>query len=148
MLDIFDILNTEKSRINFIKGLIYISKAEEIAIGSNAVEEEELTALNSAMNTLQIPENERTKLENLISSNEIKIDIEFENSTQSRLLIREALQICYIEGCYGDEEKDMIYKFGKKLGINSNQIEKIEKWVLEGIKWSEFGEKLVIGEVK
>ncbi len=79
MLDIFGILNTEKSRTSFIEGLIYVSKAEEIAVGGNTVEPEELSALYGAMDTLKIPLSERRRLEELIFSNKKEINIKNDN---------------------------------------------------------------------
>lgn len=131
MINMFDILTTEKSRINFIKGLVYISKAEEISEGSNGVNIEEMEALKSAMQTLSISEKEKAKLEKLIYSKEINLDIEFDNERQSLFFIREAIQVCYAEGCYSKAEKDMIYKMGQMIGISNDKIKEIEDWAVK-----------------
>jgi hypothetical protein len=147
MINILDILNTEKARINFIKGLIYISKAKEMREGLTGVETEELIFFRNAMISLQIDEKTQKELEEIINYTDITIDIAFDNKKQSLFFLREGIQICYVDGVYYDAEKDMIKEMADKLGIGMDIIEKIEKWVLEGIEWTKQGEKFLEMEV-
>lgn len=143
MINIMDVLYTEKSRINFIKGLVFLSKAQEISEGLTGIDPEEMLFLENAMNGLQIPQHEREKIIEIISAEKFDIEIEFDNPTQALFFIREGVQICYVDGSYDLPEKEMIYKMGEMLGVNKNKIEEIENWVLEGIKWTEKGNKLI-----
>lgn len=131
MINMLDILSTEKSRVNFIKGLVYISKSEETTQGKNGINSEEMDALKSAMQTLKISQEERVELEKLIYSKEINLDIEFDNMRQSLFFMREAIQVCYAEGCYCEAEKNMIHKMGQMLGISTDKIKEMEDWALE-----------------
>jgi hypothetical protein len=132
MINMLDILSTEKSRVNFIKGLVYISKSEETTQGKNGINPEEMEALKSAMQTLKIPQEEKVNIEKLINSKDIKLDIEFDNMRQSLFFMREAIQVCYAEGCYCQAEKNMIHEMGQILGISEDKIKEIEDWALEG----------------
>ena len=143
MINVFDILTTEKSRVNFMKGLVYLSRAEEICEGTIGITPEEMAALDSAMVTLNIPEDERANIEKLINSSEINLDIELDNMKQALFFIREGVQICYVEGRYCQAEKDMIYKMGQVLGVSNEKIKQIEDWAFEGIQWSKRGETLI-----
>ena len=131
MINMFDILTTEKSRINFVKGLVYISKADEISKGTSGINAEEMEALKSVMKTLSISEEEKFKIVKLINSNKIDLKIEFDNDRQSLFFLREAIQVCYVEACYSQAEKNMIYKMGKMIGISKDKIEEIEDWAIK-----------------
>lgn len=131
MINLFDILTTEKSRVNFMKGLVYISKSEEISEGTNGINPEEMEALKTAMKTLSISEEEKANIEKLINSKEINLDIEFDNERQALFFMRQAIQVCYAEGCYSQAEKNMIYKMGQMIGVSNDKIKEIEDWALK-----------------
>ena len=143
MADIMEILNSDESRMHFIKGLINLSKAQEIRAGKNTISDEELSMLRNAMIALNIPEDSQKALESSIYSNENIIDIEFESKKQALFFLREGLQICYVEGQYYVEEKEMMGEMAKKLGVSEEKLEQLEKWVLEGIEWVHRGDKLL-----
>lgn len=147
MINIFDILDSEEAKINFVKGLIYLSKAEEIEKGVKGINTEELGYLKNAMNALCIDEQKQKQLERLIYSDIIDLDISFDSKRQAVFFLREGIQICYIDSQYSQAEKDLIYKMASVLGIDSSTIAKLEEWVLEGIEWSNRGEKFFELEV-
>ncbi|MBU3191294.1 TerB family tellurite resistance protein [Clostridium bowmanii] len=146
MINVFDVLTTEKSRVNFMKGLVYLSKSQEIFEGTNEISPEEMESLKGAMQTLNISQEERVNIEKLIYSTEINSDIEFDNIKQSLFFIREGIQICYVDGIYSQAEKDMIYRMGQKLGVSDYKIKQIEDWAFEGIQWAERGDNLIVME--
>ena len=143
MADIMEILNSDDSRMHFIKGLINLSKAQEIRAGKNTISDEELTMLRNAMIALNIPANAQKELESLIYSSENIIDIEFESKKQALFFLREGLQICYVEGQYYIEEKEMMGEMAKKLGVSDKKLAQLEQWVIEGIEWVHRGDKLL-----
>jgi hypothetical protein len=143
MINILEILNSQTSRINFIKGLIYLSRAQEISEAKKGIDPEERVFLRNAMISLGINEEEMGKLENLIDLDEINIDLVFDNKRQALFFLREGIQVCYVDGQYTQPEKDMIYNMGNLLGIDKGHIISIEEWVLEGIEWAERGNKFL-----
>ena len=147
MLNILEILNTQTSRINFIRGLIYLSRAQEISEVKKGIEPEERVFLRNAMISLSIPEKEMEELEELIDLDNIDIDLQFNNKKQALFFIREGIQVCYVDGQYTELERDMIYDMGDLLGIGKEKIVEIENWALEGIRWVERGNKLLEVEV-
>lgn len=147
MINILEILDTQTSRINFIKGLICLSRAQEISEAKKGIDPEEKVFMRNAMMSLSIPDKQMEELEELIDADNIDIDLEFNNKRQALFFIREGIQVCYVDGEYTKPEKDMIYDMGNLLGIDKEDIEMIEEWVLEGIKWVERGNKFLKVEV-
>ena len=143
MINILEVLDSENSRINFIKGLINLSKAQEIREGSNSISNEELELLRNSMIVLNLDEKVRHDLEALIYSNENKIEIHFDSVKQALFFLREGLQICYVEGQYHEAEKEMMREMALKLDVSEGKLEQLEKWVLEGLEWSERGDKIL-----
>ena len=143
MINILEVLDSENSRINFIKGLSNLSKAQEIREGSNSISNEELELLRNSMIVLNLDEKVRHDLEALIYSNENKIEIHFDSKKQALFFLREGLQICYVEGQYHEAEKEMMREMALKLDVSEGKLEQLEKWVLEGLEWSERGDKIL-----
>ncbi|OPY55809.1 MAG: hypothetical protein A4E55_02397 [Pelotomaculum sp. PtaU1.Bin035] len=143
MINILEILDSERARINFIKGLIYLSKATEKKEGLGGIDESELVFLRNSMRALCLEQEIQNKLEEFIMLKEIRIDLSFDSKKQTLFFFREAIQLCYIDGMYQQAEKDMVLEMAKMLGVELNIIDKIEKWVLEGIEWLQRGDKLL-----
>lgn len=143
MVNILEILHTEDSRVNFIKGLINLSKASEMAEGRIGIEDEELEFLRNAMSALQLGDQKKQELEAMIYSKENKVDIYFEYRKQALFFLREGIQVCYIEGQYQKAERDMVHSMSQQLGISKKCVEEIERWALEGREWANRGEKIL-----
>jgi hypothetical protein len=143
MANIHEILDTDKARYHFIRGLVNLSKAQEMSENLTGVEEEELYFLRNAMTALEIKEVDRIELENLINATENEVKIEFDNMKQSIFFLREGIQICYVDKRYTQAEKEMIGGMAKKLKISDEKLQKIEAWVEEGMEWSNRGETLL-----
>ena len=143
MANILEVLPDEKSRINFIRGLISLSKAAEQREGSAGINTEEMTFLKNAMLALNLSEQIQHELEGLVRSKENSINISFEGKKQALFFLREGLQICYAEGQYYQAEKDMINEMADILGISSVTVDKIEQWVVEGIDWVKRGDEIL-----
>ena len=133
MNDLTTIFDTEESKFNFLKGLIYLAKAD-----GNVDDQERNFFLNAAAN-LNINEKYINKLNSLFDTEEYAIELEFSNRVQGRLLLQEGIQLCYLDGKYDIEEQAIIAHMGELLQIDDDTIEKIENWVLEGIQWRERG---------
>lgn len=133
-MNINEILNSTNSKKNFLKGLILISKTD-------GVEEEEKVFFEQAGMALQLDQNSIEEIESFWNKSDI--EIEFENKQQSLFFLREAIQLCYVDNGYTDNEKCMILKLAKMLEVNEEIVNKIEEWVVEGIKWSKKGEQII-----
>lgn len=129
MLNLFAILDTKESRFDFMKGLIRIAKADGI------ISQEELVFFDNLGNSMEIDENSMTELHSIISSNEI-CSVEFEKKEHKLVFLIEALQLCYIDDDYSENEKNEIVKIANELNISLDTIKEIEKWVVEGMEWS------------
>ncbi len=139
VINIQEILYDEKSKINFMKGLINLAKAAETREGLIGVNTEEMNFLRNTMAALGLSLEVQRKLENLVKSKDNTIEISFENKKQALFFLREGIQICYIEGQYNQAEKDMVDEMAQILGVNQEAVTKIEDWVKEGIEWSKRG---------
>jgi hypothetical protein len=143
MVNIFDILNTEESRENYIKGLIYLSKAKENDAGKTGIEPEEYEFIQNAMTALSLPEKFRGEMMELINSLNNPVEIAFNNKQQALFFIREGIQGCYIDGEYHEAEKRMVEQMATILGIDPNTLNKLEQWVQEGMEWLKRGDQLI-----
>ena len=133
MNDLTTIFNTEESKFNFLKGLIYLAKAD-----GNVDPIERSFFINAGVN-LDISEKNIDELNKLFDVEEYAIELEFSNRIQGKLLLQEGIQLCYLDGKYDIEEQAIVAYMGELLQIDDDSIEEIENWVLEGVKWRERG---------
>jgi|LGOV01.1.fsa_nt_gb tellurite resistance protein len=140
-MEIKEILNSQNSKLNFMKGLIYLSKAD------GAIEESEFDFFNSAAVGIGLQHEFISQVNDLIVAEENSISIEFENTQQSLFFIREAMQLCYVDGNYDENEKKALNEISSQLSIKQETLDIIESWVIEGINWSKRGNDLLILEV-
>ena len=69
--------------------------------------------------------------------------LQFETKYQSVFFLREAVQLCYIDGVYHESEKKEIEKITEELGVSLTTLKEIEDWVVDGMKWRERGDALL-----
>jgi len=135
-MNIREILKTEDSKLNFLRGLIRLSK-----IDGNVSDEEKLFFSQTAVQ-LEMKEESISLLENCWLSDE-KIKVEFKTKRESLFFIQQAVQLCAMDGVYHDNEIKEIKLLGNELGLLESSIEKIEIWVEDGLKWQALGEHLL-----
>jgi len=143
MKNVCVILNDDKAKFNFLKGLICLSKATEIKEGVIGINTQEKMFLETAMKAIDINKNDQSILNALINAKENDDNISFENSEQALFFLREGIQICNIDGNYSDEERKLVYSLAKKLGVSKASVAIIENWVEAGRKWEEKGDALL-----
>jgi len=141
MIDLNQVFQTEELKVNFLKGLLNIAKADGI------VADEELLFFKNAAISLAISEDQINELITIAVSMENVIDLNFENKQQAIMLLREGIQLCYIDSKYGEKEKRIINNIAKHLNVSINTLDKIEHWVTEGINWIDRGNDLLSLEV-
>lgn len=129
MLNLFSILDTKESRFVFMKGLIRIAKADGI------IAQEELVFFDNLGRTMCIDEYLMNELHDIINSDKI-CSVEFEKREHKLAFLIESLQLCYIDGECSENEKKEISKIATELGVSFNTVNEIEKWVIEGMEWS------------
>lgn len=143
MANLLEVFNDEISRVNFMRGLINLAKAEESREGSAGINTEEMNFLKNSMLALNLSEQSQRELEAIVRSNENNVNVSFESKRQALFFLREGVQICYVEGRYYQAEKDMIMEMANLLCISKDSVKKIESWVQEGLEWSSRGIELL-----
>lgn len=136
-MDINNVLETNESRVNFMKGLIALAKIDGV------VDENEQGFFVGAMNSLSIGENDIIKLSDQLVSSNIDKEILFNNKKQSLFFLKEAIQLCYCDSNYSEKERDLMKEFAEKLNVSEKTLKSIEEWALEGYMWSKKGEMLL-----
>ena len=129
MLDLYSILETTESRFNFMKGLIRIAKADGI------IATEDIETFNNLGKSMGLNELTMNELHSIISSDD-PCKITFEKKEHKLAFLIEALQLCYIDGHYTDNERTEMNNIAKELNISNTALDEIEKWVIEGMEWS------------
>lgn len=137
------VYETQENKFNFVKGLIRISKCD------GYISEEEVSFMKSVAIGMGLIEENIQLLQNAaeydLSSDLGKefFALEFETKYQSVFFLREAVQLCYIDGLYHEHEKNEIQKITEELGISLTTLKAIEDWVADGMKWRERGNALL-----
>jgi hypothetical protein len=134
------ILDSENAKVNFMKGIINLAKVE-------GIDESDIVLFDKAMMGLGLSEEVIEALDQLIQDEDNIVEIEFESKRQALFFLKEGIQLCYVDGHYGLEEKRLIEEKAAKLGVSVESVKKIEAWVLEGIEWSNKGDQLLELEV-
>ncbi len=131
-----DVLITEKSKLNFLKGIIRLSKCDGI------VDEEEKNYIDQVALGFDLSDSSKKELEQCWNMNN-SIEIKFETSIEKNFFLIQCIQLSWIDGNYSEEEQREIRKIAVELGVLEDSIVKIEKWVEEGLEWNKRGEKLL-----
>ena len=138
-MNINEILKTEESRKNFLIGLVFLARVDD-------VEESEKVFFENASASLKLSELSKSEI-NLSWTKADMPELHFENKRASLFFIIQAVQLANDDNSYTEKERDFIYNAATKLGLSNESVNKIELWVEEGLKWQEKGEKLLDMEV-
>lgn len=136
-MDMYAILHTKDSKINFLKGLIRIAKCDSV------IDDNEQRFYNQAAYTMGLGQ-EDTQLLEECRNMEGKIDIFFESSKEKMFFLTQAVQLCWIDGGYTDSEKVEIHCLAEEMGISQSALEAVEDWAYEGIVWNKKGDELLL----
>ena len=121
------LFQTNEAKMNFVKGLIRISKAD------GGISPEEQTFFIDAARGLGISEEDIAMLPAVMNQKE-KISLCF---------LREALQLCMVDDEYSDAERKEIMELAQTFSIEPERVHALETWVQEGIEWKARGDKLL-----
>lgn len=137
MKGIETIIDSKASKMNFMKGLILLAKADGF------IEDNEKHFFVNAAVGLGLQGGDLDVVEEMIQATEMDCDIHFVNNNQALFFMREAMQLCYIDGSYNDREKEIIEEIRKNNSLPKESIERIEDWVVQGMAWRAEGDKLL-----
>ncbi|MDE8689745.1 TerB family tellurite resistance protein [Faecalibacterium sp. DFI.5.82] len=130
------LFQTTEAKMNFVKGLIRISKADGV------ISPEEQTFFIDAARGLGIPENDIAILPTVMTQTE-EILLTFASRQEALCFLREALQLCMVDNNYSESEQKEIMKLAKEFGVELERVHALEKWVQDGIEWKKQGDMLV-----
>lgn len=136
LFGIKDVINTEESRINYLKGLIRVAECDN---NKTSVEEE---YINQIAETFGATQSEIWKAEDQRSNNDSE-SIHFETKQEKLLFLMQALYLCWLDDGYSNSEREEIVKISVELGIHESELAEIESWVKQGIEWMGAGAKLL-----
>lgn len=60
-----------------------------------------------------------------------QIDFSKTSALTKNTLLRDCISLAYIDGNYDGSEKKKIHDLGKKMGVSSDKISEIEKWLVD-----------------
>ena len=132
-------LSSENEKIAFVKGLIRLAKVDQrIALEEKNFLDE--IVIKIGLDSKYIPE-----FREILESNDdlSTIKISFESKKKSILFLREAIQLCKVDGEYHEKEKAEIDKIAEEMGVSANAVKKIENWADCGIQWQKEGFELL-----
>lgn len=133
--EILEGLSSENEKVAFVKGLIRLAKVDQrIALEERKFLDEIVVKIG--LDSKYLP-GFRELLESKDDLSAIKVS--FDKKEKSILFLREAIQLCKVDGEYHEKEKAEIDKIAKEMGISDNTVIKIEDWADRGIQWQKEG---------
>ena len=130
------LFTTDAAKMNFVKGLIRISKADGV------ISPEEQTFFIDAARGLGLSESDIAALPAVMTRTE-EIPLTFTSRQEACCFLREALQLCMVDNDYSESEQKEIMKLAEEFGIEPERVHALEKWVQDGIAWKKQGDLLV-----
>ena len=136
LLAIRDVIKTEDSRINYLRGLMRIAECDK---NKSSAEEDYIykiaEILGASYSEIWQAEEQKEK--------EDSIGISFETKAEKSLFLMQALYMCWLDDDYSNAEREEILKIGNDLGFDLTEIETIESWIKKGIVWMRDGAELI-----
>lgn len=136
LLAIKDVIRTEESRINYLRGLIRIAECDE---NKSSAEEGYICRIAEIIGASHSEIWQAEQQE----ENDDFAEINFETKQEKSLFLIQALYMCWIDDDYSDAEREAIIALGINFGIDQIEIESIESWVKQGIDWMKAGSELI-----
>lgn len=131
-MNTYDILKTRNAKVNFLKGLIRVSMSDGV------VPDVEKEFYRKSAYGLGLDDEAVAEIEN----SDYK-EIVFETTEEKMFFFIQAIQLSWIDNDYCEAERKEIRKLADELEISVESIEKVEKWVEEGMEWNKKGDELL-----
>lgn len=135
-MEICEILQSEESRLSFLLGLAFIAKIDGV------VDDEEKFFFNNAAESLFLSPSSIQMLQDAWATDDCQ-NLKFSGKIEKIFFLREAVQLCHVNGGYTEEEKEAICKLALHLGVADSTVNAIEEWANKGMAWKTFGDKLL-----
>jgi tellurite resistance protein len=136
-LEIQEVLKSMESRCSFLTGLVFISKANGV------IEDEEEFFFQRAAEALELNEDSINFINSCWGEKQSP-KLAFNDNTEKRFFLREAIELCSVDGHYDNAERELVHEFASELGIPGQIVTMLEDWVAEGVKWQAEGDKLIM----
>ena len=137
MEDIKELLSDRESKLSFLKGLLLLAKCD------GHFDDNEKQFYLSAATALELSEDDHRTLVKWIDTGKVSKDLKFASKRQSLFFLKEAVQLCYVDGSYSEKERSFIAKVAKQIGVSKEALSQIHLWVEEGMAWVKRGEALI-----
>lgn len=135
-MDIKMILQTKKSRISFLKGLIRLANADGV------VDESEFVFYRQAAIALELDEEEIIALEKVKGEGH-EIMLDFGTDREKMFFLIQAVQLCWVDNNYSDSEQEELRNICREIAISEESLKVVEAWAQEGVEWNKRGEALL-----
>lgn len=135
-MDIKMILQTKKSRISFLKGLIRLANADGV------VDESEFVFYRQAAIALELDEEEILELEKVKGEGH-EIMLDFGTDREKMFFLIQAIQLCWVDNNYSDAEQEELRNICREIAISEESLKVVEAWAQEGVEWNKRGEALL-----
>ncbi len=132
LLEIRDVIKTEESRINYLRGLIRIAESDK---NKTSAEEGYIYRMAEIVGA--------SYTEIWQAENEYPLSIQFVTKQEKMLFLMQALYMCWLDDDYSNAEREEIIAIGDELGVDPSEIDEIESWIKRGIDWLKTGASLL-----
>ena len=68
---------------------------------------------------------------------------QFQNPESRVIVLQELLRVAHLDGFFNNDEKSLIMHVATLMGVPPDFLDRIDKWVLDGIEWMIQGEELL-----
>lgn len=136
MMKYDEVFISEKARVNFIKGLVRLAKAD------GNISQEESQYFIAAAHDMGIGKDGVNEINNSIMSDE-SIAVCFDTHLEKLLFFREGIQLCAVDDSYDDNERTEVRVMAAGMDVSETEIKKIELWVIEGMDWKKRGDEML-----
>lgn len=136
-LTLSDVYSDEDSRLSFLLGCVCLAQAD-----GDIADTEKAFFINAAAG-MEISSKCQEEVAEWLENDQDAERVKFDTKREALFFIREALQLCYMDGHFSGEERELLMQMCSRFGVSRASFEYIEDWVKEGINWRQDGERLL-----
>ncbi|MFN4150221.1 MAG: hypothetical protein ACK4IX_04705 [Candidatus Sericytochromatia bacterium] len=107
-----EVYPTSESKLTFIKGLIFIIKADGI------IHPKELELINTLVSLLDLSEEDKKQVSLISDLDDYDSSLKFDNKAQELFFIKEGFRMCLIDENYHPSEKELLIKIANDFGLS------------------------------
>ena len=137
ILGLSDVYPSQESQLSFLRGCVCLAQANGV------IDDTERAFFTDAASGMGLSAELQQKVGEWLNSKLDPNDVVFDTKRQALFFIREALQLCYLDGHFSEEERSCLNGIRQRVGISRASFEYVEDWVKEGLAWRQEGELLL-----